>query len=396
MELLAVKAAADRPRPRGDRRARLRRPLPRRPVAAAPGRRQPARQRDQVHRPRQRRACASRRSRSRPRRRRVRLEVTDTGIGMTPDGLARLFRPFAQAEDVDDAAVRRHRPRPDHLEADRRADGRRHRRRQRARPRQHVLVRDPVPAQHGAAAAAGARPARRRRAGARAARRQRRGARAPADRARRARDAGRRPPATASARSTPGPAGFAVAFVSVDAIDAAPFVDALQQHPSRAPAPRSPRSCRPAAAARHRPRSPRLVPSPDAPAAARPAGRVPGRIADGVAGTRGAASTASIATPVPAAAVARRRPAAVAPGRRRAILVADDYFANQRLVTRLLEKRGYIVEAVGDGQAAVDAVLDRALRRRADGLQHAGPRRLRGDGAHPRPRAAAGARRSWR
>jgi CheY-like chemotaxis protein len=41
------------------------------------------------------------------------------------------------------------------------------------------------------------------------------------------------------------------------------------------------------------------------------------------------------------------------------ILVADDYFANQRLVTRLLERRGYVVEAVGDGQAAVDATLDR-------------------------------------
>ena len=41
------------------------------------------------------------------------------------------------------------------------------------------------------------------------------------------------------------------------------------------------------------------------------------------------------------------------------VLVADDYFANQRLVTRLLEKRGYAVEVVADGQAAVDATLDR-------------------------------------
>jgi CheY-like chemotaxis protein len=41
------------------------------------------------------------------------------------------------------------------------------------------------------------------------------------------------------------------------------------------------------------------------------------------------------------------------------VLVADDYFANQRLVTRLLERNGYVVEAVSDGQAAVGAVLDR-------------------------------------
>jgi signal transduction histidine kinase/CheY-like chemotaxis protein len=41
------------------------------------------------------------------------------------------------------------------------------------------------------------------------------------------------------------------------------------------------------------------------------------------------------------------------------VLVADDYFANQRLVTRLLEKRGYTVEVVADGQAAVEATLDR-------------------------------------
>ena len=55
------------------------------------------------------------------------------------------------------------------------------------------------------------------------------------------------------------------------------------------------------------------------------------------------------------------RPCRDTPARAPRVLVADDYFANQRLVTRLLEKRGYTVEAVGDGQAAVDATLDRGF-----------------------------------
>jgi CheY-like chemotaxis protein len=50
----------------------------------------------------------------------------------------------------------------------------------------------------------------------------------------------------------------------------------------------------------------------------------------------------------------------IADGPRR-VLVADDYFANQRLVTRLLEKRGYLVDVVADGQAAVDAALGQAF-----------------------------------
>ena len=44
-------------------------------------------------------------------------------------------------------------------------------------------------------------------------------------------------------------AGFAVAFVSLDAIDAAPFVDALQQHPAAPCTRQSPPLSRPAAGA---------------------------------------------------------------------------------------------------------------------------------------------------
>ena len=44
-----------------------------------------------------------------------------------PTGSTRIFEPFTQADALDDAAVRRHRPRPDDLDAPRRADGRPHR-----------------------------------------------------------------------------------------------------------------------------------------------------------------------------------------------------------------------------------------------------------------------------
>ena len=40
------------------------------------------------------------------------------------------------------------------------------------------------------------------------------------------------------------------------------------------------------------------------------------------------------------------------------ILLAEDNEVNQKLAVRLLEKRGYVVSVVGDGQAAVDAVKD--------------------------------------
>ena len=265
---------------------------------------------------------------------RVRLEIVDTGIGITPDGLSRLFRPFAQAEESTarqfggtglgltiskqivermggaigvestpgrgstfwfDLALPRSSaldsaPRLTHRLAD-------------------VLVLEP--ADQSALALTTVL----------------------ADlgvRANRVATAG-----DALAALQAAPAGFAVAFVSVDAIDAAAFVDALEQQPgpptpvvALVPANRrrasdldrvigSQRLTRPL-------RRARLVECLDAIAAQRPAPR-----------------------PVVAATGAAR------------ILIADDYFANQRLVTRLLEKRGYLVEAVGDGQAAVEATLGR-------------------------------------
>jgi CheY-like chemotaxis protein len=61
------------------------------------------------------------------------------------------------------------------------------------------------------------------------------------------------------------------------------------------------------------------------------------------------------ALPVAAKPAAPPAPAAGRLGPR--VLVADDYPANQRLVTRLLEKRGCTVETVSDGSAAVEAAL---------------------------------------
>ncbi len=207
---------------------------------------------------------------------RVRLAVTDTGIGMTPDGLARLFRPFAQAEDsttrqyggtglgltISKQIVERMggvigvdstpgggstfwleipfprstaMPAPPAL----------------ARPVADALVLEPL--DHSAEALL-----------------------------RLLTDLGVRATRVASAGDGLGaldahPGGFAVVFVSVDAIDATPFIDAVAASTGARGRPRSSRWCRPAGDARHRPRSPRLRPPPRASAAARAAGRVPGR-----------------------------------------------------------------------------------------------------------------------
>ena len=66
---------------------------------AAPDPRQPARQRDQVHRPGSVSMRLTKGATS------VRIDVEDTGIGIPPDELPRLFRPFAQ---VDTGLTRRH------------------------------------------------------------------------------------------------------------------------------------------------------------------------------------------------------------------------------------------------------------------------------------------------
>jgi signal transduction histidine kinase/ActR/RegA family two-component response regulator len=292
---------------------------------------------------------------------RVRVEVIDTGIGMTPDGLARLFQPFAQAEEstarqyggtglgltISKQIVERMggdigvTSEPGHgttfwFEL--------------PFPRSTTLAPPPV-LTHPVADALVLEPHD-----------------ASADaivrlltelgvRAVRVTTAG-----DGLAALDASTVGFAAAFVSVDAIDVAPFVDALQQHPSAGrtaiaaivPAGRRAGTDLDRLRSSHRLTRPirraRLVDCLEAIA-----------LQPGFLAPAGAAPAASIAPTAMAAAVAPASTPSVEPsveaGTAPRILVADDYFANQRLVTRLLEKRGCTVEAVGDGQAAVDAAL---------------------------------------
>ena len=135
-EMLA--AAGARQGARADRVRRRRRPRlrARRPRPPAPDPHQPRRQRGQVHRARR-----GRRARRRCRGAtgddvELRFEVTDTGIGIEPAQLDAPVRVLLAGRQLDDAPLRRHRPRPGDLAPARRADGRRHRRRVRARRRQ--------------------------------------------------------------------------------------------------------------------------------------------------------------------------------------------------------------------------------------------------------------------
>ena len=67
----------------------------------------------------------------------IAFSVSDTGIGMTPEQLARLFEAFTQADAATTRKYRRHRPRPGDQPAALPDDGRRRHRRERAGPRQH-------------------------------------------------------------------------------------------------------------------------------------------------------------------------------------------------------------------------------------------------------------------
>ena len=70
----------------------------------------------------------------------VRFDITDTGIGISPEGRTPAVSVVLPGRRLDHAQVRRHGSRAGDLEAAGRADGRRNRRRERAGQGQHVLV----------------------------------------------------------------------------------------------------------------------------------------------------------------------------------------------------------------------------------------------------------------
>ena len=71
----------------------------------------------------------------------VRVEVQDTGVGIPPSDLERIFLPYEQAERSTHRRSWRHRPGPCDLRRSRKADGRNHRRRELGWCRFAILVR---------------------------------------------------------------------------------------------------------------------------------------------------------------------------------------------------------------------------------------------------------------
>ena len=113
-----------------------------------------------------RHACASSRARGRPTpARRCASRSQDTGIGIPPQALGAAVRAVLAGRQLDDAALRRHRPRPGDLQAARRADGRHDRRRRASRgaaarsgSRSAAAARRPPPTPSAVAARAAPEP----------------------------------------------------------------------------------------------------------------------------------------------------------------------------------------------------------------------------------------------